>query len=160
MSVRPAKFSDIPRLYALLQEGYERSKYREHGTVDEKATKALLMQTVQRHGLKTAGGTCAFVSESGGIVDGMIVGALNRVYFIGSKLMAQDVFFYTSALANPRSAGALLDAFIAWAVANENVFEIKPSATDIIGDPRRVEKLYLRKGFRQCGAIFERRIER
>lgn len=158
--IRPAIFGDIPRLYDLLHEGYERSKYREHGTVDTKATKALLMNAVQRHGLKHEGGTCVFVSERSGLVDGLILGTLNRVYFIGSKLMAQDVFFYTNLVAHPTSAVELFDAYIAWGESVEAVFEIKASSSDIIGDPERVEALYLRKGFVRCGSIFERRVGR
>lgn len=157
--IRPAKFGDIPRLYALLYEGYERSKYREHMAVDAKATKALLMNAIQRHGLKREGGMCVFVSEHGGVVDGMVVGTLNRVYFIGSKLMAQDVFLYTARGANPSSASDLFDAYVDWGMANESVFEIKASASDIIGDVDRVEALYRRKGFIRCGSVFERRVE-
>lgn len=157
MTVRVARFGDIPKIAALLEEGYRRSKYRDLGTMSAKEAKALLVQAIQRHGLKTVGGSSVFVSEHEGAVDGFIVGMLDRVYHVGNKLWANDVFFYVTPKGSPRSAGRLFDAFLDWADSIENAVLIQGSATDIIQDYDKVAALYRRKGMVQTGVIYERR---
>ena len=159
MTVRPAKFGDINRLAELLEQGYQRSKYRDRGSIIIKETKALLVNAIQRHGLKSAGGSCVFVSEHDGLVDGFIAGLLDRVYHIGDKLSATDFFFYVAPDGSPTSAGGLIDAFIDWALDIETVAEIRLAATDIIQDYERTAALYRRKGFTQTGVIYERRTD-
>ncbi len=157
--VRKAKFGDIPRLTELLEQGYQRSKYRDRGSVSTKEIKALLVNAIQRHGLTSAGGACVFVSEHQGVVDGFIAGLLDRVYHIGDKLSATDLFLYVAPDGSPTSAGGLIDAFVDWALDNEAVVEIRLAATDIIQDYERTAALYRRKGFIQTGVIYERRTD-
>ena len=157
--VRNAKFGDIPRLTELLEQGHRRSKYRDRASVDIKETKLLLVQAIQRHGLTTAGGSCVFVSEHDGAVDGFIAGLLDRVYHIGNKLSASDFFFYVAPGGSPTSAGSLADAYIDWALGIEAVIVIQLAATDIIQNYERAAALYRRKGFIQTGVIYERRTD-
>ena len=157
--VREAKFGDIPRLAELLEQGYQRSKYRDRSSVSAKESKALLVNAIQRHGLTSAGGACVFVSEHEGAVDGFIAGLFDRVYHIGDRLSASDIFFYVAPDGSPTSAGHLADAFIEWALDNEKVITMLLSATDIIQDYERVAALFRRKGFTQTGVIYERRTD-
>lgn len=159
MTVRPARFGDIPILTELLEQAYRRSKYRDRTPVSIKEAKALLVQAIQRHGLAAAGGACVFVSEHDGAVDGFISGLLDRVYHIGEKLSATDFFFYVAPDGSPASAGGLIDAFVDWALGIEAVIEIRLGATDIIQDYERTAALYRRKGFIQTGVIYERRTD-
>lgn len=154
--IRRARFGDIPGLYRLIGEGHANSRYAASEEIDEREAKALLMRCIQRHGSPNVGGSCVFVAEAGGRIDGFIVGLLDRVYHLGRRFSAEDLFFYVSPDSEPTMAGRLIDAYVAWAEANEKVIEIKLAATDIIDDWRRTAHLYERKGFHQIGAIYER----
>ncbi len=156
--IRPAKFGDIPRLVELIQEMYERSIYRDDCDLDIKATKAMLMQAIQRHGGKYDGSTLVLVAEENGTVKGFIIAALSRLYGIGTKLMASDTHFYISPGSYPRNAFRLIAGFQEWAEANERVIEIDLCATDAVGEFRRTEKLYRRMGFEPFGVILSKRI--
>lgn len=124
-----------------------------------RVVKALLVNCMQRHGAPGVGGTCMFVSENDDVIDGMIVGVLDRVYQLFDKLSAADLFFYVAPGGSPTSAGGLIDAFIEWAEGIDDVIEIRLGATDIIQDYQRVGALYRRKGFTQTGVIYERRTD-
>lgn len=156
--IRPAKFVDIPRMVDLLCTAHAESKYAARMGVSRKAAHTLLQQAVQRHGGQHEGGTLVMVAEKGGEVEGLMVGTLNRVYFIGDKLEAQDVFLFVTPQADKRDASRLLDAYLEWADGNPKVdFEdVKLSHTDALPGAERVAKLYAKKGFRRCGAIYER----
>jgi hypothetical protein len=117
------------------------------------------VQSIQRHNLKAAGGTCAFVGERNGAIEAFIIGSLDRVYHIGTKLMAQDLYFLSSPEGAPRSSAKLIDAYIEWATAIPDLIEINISVTSVISKPERVEKLFIRKGFSRSGAMFERAVQ-
>lgn len=153
--IRPAKFGDINALVELMKEGHARSKYAGRDEVDVKEAKALLMASIQRHGLKREGGTCVFVTDQ---VDGFMMGMVDRVYHVGTKLVAQDLFYYAREGVKPQDAVGLLGAYLDWAESIPNVIEIRNGVTDIIGDVERVEALYRRRGFTRCGVIMERKI--
>lgn len=154
--IRPAKFGDIPSIFDMIVEGHSRSKYAGRDAVDAKECKSLLMGAIQRHGLKREGGTCVLVTER---VDGFIMGILDRVYHVGTKLTAQDMFFYARATSFPQDRVGLLDAYIRWADSVPNVIEIRNGITDILGDVEKVELIYQRMGFRRCGVMVERTVE-
>lgn len=153
--IRPAKFGDIPAIVELMEEGHARSKYAGRDFVDPKEAKRLLMASIQRQGLKGEGGACVFVTDQ---VDGFTMGMVDRVYHIGTKLMAQNLFYYARETARPQDRLALFDAYIGWASAIPGVIEIHDGITDIVGDVDRVEALYRRRGFTRCGVIMERKI--
>ena len=124
-----------------------------------KVAKSLLVNSIQRHGAVGVGGTCVFVSENDGAIDGVIVGVLDRVYHVFDKLSATDLAFYVAPGGSPSSAGALFDAFFEWAEGIEGVIEVQIGATDMIQDYERTAALYRRKGFTQTGVIYERRTD-
>lgn len=156
--IRRGAFGDIPRLTQIVVENHARSVYATRSDVDLKLTKSLIMQAMQRDRLKTDGGTCVFVSERNGVVEGFIVGTLDRVYHIGTKLMAMDMFLLGSTKSTLREVGKLVDAYDAWAMSCPDVIEINLSATTVVGPTDRIEKLFARKGFVRSGAIFERSV--
>jgi RimJ/RimL family protein N-acetyltransferase len=152
--IRAARFQDIPAIYDMMIEGHVRSKYREIDAVDPKEAKGFLMNAIQRHGLKREGGTCVFITED---MDGFIVGILDRLYIVGTKLQAQDAFYYARLTAKPQAAFALLAAYLQWAESIPNIAVIRNSVTDIIlGDTERVETLYRRCGFARVGVMMEK----
>jgi hypothetical protein len=154
--IRRAKFQDIPEIFNLMVEGHARSKYRDRDAIDAKEAKGLLMNAIQRHGLKREGGTCVFVTDE---VDGFILGMLDRVYIVGTKLQARDVFYYCRPSAHPQDAIGLLGEYMAWAADVPNVIEVRASVTDIIGNVEKVEALYARCGFSRVGVVMERKIK-
>lgn len=141
-----------------MAEMYQRSIYVHDCEFDEKATKALLVRAIQRHGGRQDGSTFVFVAERDGMVEGFIIAALSRLYGIGTKLLAADTHFYVSKRAHPRDAFKLIAAYEAWAAANEEVIEIDLCATDAVGEFRRTEKLYRRMGFELFGVILSKRV--
>lgn len=159
--IRRANYSDIPAIFSLLTEGYERSRYRDIGAIDAKVAKGLLVNAIQRDGQMGEGGALVRVAEAeGGEVAGVILSLLQRVYLIGDKLQATDLFYYTTERCAVRDRTALFDAMVAWAEANPRVVEIQASASDIVGDWRRVGGLYERKGFDACGGMWRKEIMR
>lgn len=157
--IRIGKFADIPRLTELMAEMYERSKYKGRAELDIPTTKSLFMSAMQRQGSKSAGGSTVIVAENNGIVEAFIVGILDRVYHVGNKLMATDLFYYATEKADARDSLRLLDEFLKWAEEIPTVIEIRMGATDAIGDWSRTEKLYRRKGMEQAGVIYERKVQ-
>lgn len=160
MSIRKAKFGDIPSITVLMREMYERSIYRDDCDFDEKETKALLMRCIQRHGGVQDGSTFVFVAVRSEMVAGFIIASLSRLYGISNKLSASDSHFYSTKLAHPRDAFKLIIAYEAWAEGNDQVIEINLCATDAVGDFRRTEKLYRRLGFEPFGVILSKRVNK
>jgi hypothetical protein len=155
--IRRATFADIPRLFDLIAAMHRGSRYAAVATLDEKAAKAMLVQSIQRHGGTAAGSTLVMVAEdAAGTVQGFVVGMLARLYDIGVELMATDWMFHAAPGAPPRAAGRLIDAVIGWAAANPRVLVQRYGVTDALGDPARTGRLFARRGFRAAGAIFER----
>lgn len=160
MTVRTAKFGDIPAIYALMVEAHARSIYAGRDEIDQRHAKGLLMNAIQRVGARHEGAMLVLVSEHDGAVTGFMVGLLDRLYQLGTKLFATDLFFYHTPGGNPVDPIGLLMGLVEWANTIPNVIEIKVGSTNVIGDHREIAKLYEGAGFKQCGALYEWRIER
>lgn len=163
MAVRRAKYTEIPRIYELLEEAYEKSRYKDSPvTLDKKRSKAMLMQSMQRHGGTVEGSTLVLVSsDDKDMTQGFIIAVLCRVYEIGSMLYATDLFFYQGKASLAADARKLLQGVVDWATGNPKVYEVRFGLTDAVdGNFLRTAQLYDRMGFRQEGMIFGKRIER
>jgi hypothetical protein len=160
--IRPANFSDIPAIVTLVLSGFEQSHYAKEKEVGVHVPelKKLLVAGVGRHGYKNGGGTWVQVAETEGVVTGFIFGTLARVYAIGDKLMATDLFWYCNPVTSPKDAVGLLDGMREWAKSCPDVVEIKCGATAALGDPERVGKLLVSKGFEPYGGLYRQKIER
>lgn len=158
--IRPAKNADIMALVALIQEMHQRSKYREIDQVDVPMVKKLLLAGIQRHGAQHDGGALVLVSVKDDQPVGFLYGLLTRVYNIGTRLEATDLFFYMGDAADPRDAFKLLDAFDAWVAENPKVVVVRQGATNAIEAYSRMERVLRRRGMDQSGVIYERSIER
>ena len=159
--IRDAKFQDIPDVVDFLKSSYLRTHYAEHGVagIDIKEAKRLLVASVQRHGHKTGGGCWVQVAETDGVITGLLLGTLARVYVIGDKLMATDLFWVTSPMADPRDAGNLVRAFIEWARSCPHVVEVRCGTTSIIGSPEDGGAILKRLGLEDYGRIYRASIE-
>lgn len=157
MVTRPATASDLSKVYDMMLEMHARSKYAQDADVDQQTARALLMQALQRHGGKNNGSTYFVVDESDGNLNGFMIGTLQRLYLIGNRLEAMDLYLYARADAPPRSAHALLKSYVDWASDCPKVASIKLSWTDALGvDGERLGALYERKGFKPHGGIYEK----
>lgn len=155
MTIRPALYADIPRLIELFKEGHQRSRFAAW-PMDLPAAKQLLMNSIQCREQKGPGGSCLFVAERNGVIVGFIMGLLERCYHVGVPLMANDVYLYASKGRGLMAcAEGLVDAYTAWASANPRVIKINLCFSDFIPGAARVARIYERKGYRRCGAIFE-----
>ncbi len=160
MSVRVAKFVDIPQMALLLEEGYRRSIYAGKATFDVIEAKQLIARALQRHGHTNYGGSLVVVSDTNGIVDGLMIGILDNVYPCLKELVATDLLFIQSEHANPRDGVLMLKNLIAWAEANPKVIELYVNVTSTVGDWERTAKLYEAVGLERCGATFRKEFDR
>ena len=161
MKLRPARTVDVFRLVELLVAKQAQSIYAGRCKVDQLVARQTLARMIQRHGGTHDGASCVFVVENGEeVIQAFCVGALDRVYHIGEKLVAQDVFLVADAGAPLAATLMLVDAYLGWAESCPDVLEINLSWTDVVGVSPAIEQLYARKGFTRCGAIFRRAVER
>lgn len=156
MSLRPARMVDIPALAALLVGSHAASRYAGSVSVDQGAARKLLAQLVQRHGGIHDGGSFVAVATTGEeVICGFVAGMLDRVYHIGDRLAANDVFLVAAPDAPPTTARRLLGAYLTWAKSVPGIAEVRLSWTDALPSGERMGDVYARLGFRKCGEIFE-----
>lgn len=155
--IRPATASDLPRLYDLLLEMQRKSKYFPDIDVDERAARSLLMTGIQRNGSLHDGGSLMLVDEKAGQVEGFIMGMLDRIYHIGSRLCANDIYLYCTESATKLAPLKLVKGYIDWAMGNPKVAKIMLSWTDALGaDGEAISRMYGGLGFHKVGEIWER----
>lgn len=161
MSVRAAKFVDIPSIAKISEEAHRRSIYASMTTFDDVLCKQLCARSLQRHAQHNYGGTLFLVSETDGEVRGFIIAMLDLVYPCVEELMVTDLIFIFAENANPRDAAQMIRRIIHWAEINPKVIEVHLGVTDVIGgDWKRVARLYERLGLEQCGGMFRKLIHR
>ncbi len=156
--IRAAKFADVPRIVELMIEMQSVSKYRDVSDVDEREAHHLAASCIQRNGHTTSGGAWVQVVERDGVVEGFMIGLLDRVYHIGKKLTAIDLFLYCSPRAPKTAMPTLVNGYLAWAENNPRVATIKASWTDAVPGAERMSGLYARKGLTKIGEIFEKNV--
>jgi hypothetical protein len=159
MTVRAAKYADISGLCALMRDGHARSKYADVGGIDTAEARQIFMGAIQRMASTGPGACCVFVAEGEEGINGVFIGVLERVYHVGDKLSATDLFFYTAPGANPWAASTMLEGFEKWASANPRVIEIRLGVTDVIdANPETLAGIYEKRGYKRVGVILERKV--
>jgi hypothetical protein len=154
--IRDAKFIDIHAMTLFLQECHARSHYAAEGVVkvDVPETKRLLGAGLGRHGHKGIGACWLQVVDNDGRVDGLMYATLARVYGIGDKLFATDMFWATSERASPADALVLMRNMIDWAKTCPLVIEVRCGVTAVINDrPEITARLLKRMGMQDYGSI-------
>lgn len=146
---------DVPALAALLAQSHAASRYAGEVGVDQAAARRLLAQFVQRHGGTHDGSSFVAVVEDGkGVICGFVAGVLDRVYHIGEKLAANDVFLVATPNAPATTTRRLLNGYLTWANSVPDCAEVRLSWTDALPSGERMGDLYERMGFRECGRIY------
>lgn len=167
MTIRPAKFGDIPALAALLEESYRAGVYADLSGFDDKLAKGMLMNAIQMMGHKKANAVFFQVAtDDADHAIGFFMGMVQPIYMVGTMLSASDLF-YVADKAHTKDRAALLDSFIAWAEENPRVVEIKLSTSDALmptsataPDWRALQPIYKRRGFDFAGDVFVRRFKK
>lgn len=154
MSVRDAKFVDIPAIVELMAEAHARSRYAGYTTFDEIEAKQLLLRCIQRHRHKNYLGSLVLVSHRGEDVTGFMVGILDQVYPALKELKATDLLIYLRDGADPRDFPEMVTALIDWARSNPKVVQVLLGVTDAIIDWKRVVPIYERACMVECGGLF------
>lgn len=151
MTVRIAKFVDIPRIVAIYQDAHKKSVYADTATIDEVQAKQMAARSIQDARM------LVLVSETEGRVEGFIIGVLDSVYPCSHELMATDLLFICTDSADARDAAKMAKLVIKWGEGNEKVIEARLGVTGAVGDWRRTSKLYEHQlGMEPYGAIFRR----
>lgn len=156
--VRNAVFSDTPEIEKLIHNAHKRSKYSGRTGINAKALTQLVLGLVAGQNQNGPGATFAVVAEDGGKIVGFMGGMLNRIYNIGDKLGATDLFLLNEGghLINTLS---MVDEYIRWARANPKVIEIGLSWSDSITGAEGAKALYKRLGATKTGESYEIKLD-
>ena len=156
----PNVTTEVFDMVALLVRLHPLTRFAGDVEVDEPYTRQLLAQTIQRNNGRHDGASFVRVCEDdAGHICGFIAGMLDRVYHIGTKLWAQDMFFTVEPKAPVRAGSLLLDAYIEWAESNPKVYEIHLSHLDALPGQAGLSRNFERRGFIRCGAVFRKTAE-
>jgi hypothetical protein len=156
--IRAATYQDAPAIMAMIRTQHSRSKYAGRCGISESALAHVVTQMIAQQNQYGPQGSLVLVAENSGEPVAFIAGILDRIYQIGDKLSAQDLFFV-----NERGSVSdtikLLDGYIAWAKSIRACIEVTISWTDTLPGAERIAKLFGRKGFSKTGEMFEIRKE-
>ena len=157
--IRSARFEDVPALAAMLRDMHGRSKYAGRVDISEKAMDSVLTGMVAQQGQKGPQGSCCAIAVEGSAPVGFIVGLLDRVYHIGNRLVANDVYLWLRPGANALHTLQLVRFYLKWARSVRAVLEIRLSWTDALPGAERLGRLYGRLGAERVGEIYELRLD-
>ena len=158
--IRAATPADLPRVRELVHDMHAASKYFGRVDISHKALDDLLLTALGNCRRNIDGGTHFNVSERKGAVTGFMIGILSRVYFIGNRLVAQDMFLNVAKSGSASDVLGLIDGYVAWASANPKVMTINLSWNDTLPGAERIVHVYRRKGFLRTGGIYEMAVDR
>ena len=114
MSIRAARFTDIPRIVEIMEDAHERSRDVARTTFDEVDAKQLLLRSIQRHGHMNYMGSLVMVCEYNGIVRGFIIGIIDLVLPGLKEYKVTDLLFLVGQGAAPGDARDMVQAVIEW----------------------------------------------
>jgi hypothetical protein len=148
--IRDATFADIPSMRRVLFWCAERSVYVGKCGFDEGEATRLLVHAIQNHG------TTSFVqvAEADGSVEALIVGIKARLYHIGTRNLASDLFWVATDAVGPRDPRRLMKSFIAWAKTQQDVVEIRCGTTAVINKPEEAGRILESLGMSRYGLIY------
>lgn len=153
---RAGRAIDAPALVGIVTLRQRQTRFAGVCDVDELHARKLFAVAAQRHGGTNEGATWLQVAESARGIEAFILGTLARVYLVGRKLVAQDVFLLGCDDSDPRTILPLVRSYIGWAQDNPRVVEINLSWSDALPGAERFAALYEREGFVRCGGTFRR----
>jgi hypothetical protein len=155
MKMRAARFTDAPELAKILAERQADSRYAGAVEVDEPYARKLVAAAIGRHGGQNEGACFVMVAaDKDDRAQAFIFGQLVRVYAVGNKLAASDVFLIGRKGVSGFQLDRLFDAYVKWAEANPKVYEIGASHANTIAGSERFKAVFQRRGFTKVGEVF------
>lgn len=151
--MRNARFTDIPALATMLKDNHGQSKYATRCGVSDKAIEQSLTSCVATQNQQGPGASFLKVIERDGEIVSFMAGTLSRIYGIGTRLCASDLFLL-SKTKSLKDILALIDEYISWAKANPKVIEIGLSWSDALPKGEDIANIYKRKGAHLVGAQY------
>jgi hypothetical protein len=148
--MRNARFSDIPALATMLKESHLQSKYAARCGVSDKAIEQALTSCVATMNQNGPGASFVKVIERDEKIVAFMAGTLSRIYGIGTKLSASDLFLVSNGK-SIKDVLALIDEYISWANSNPKVIEVGLSWSDALPNGEAIANIYKRKGARLVG---------
>ncbi|MEO1169906.1 MAG: hypothetical protein AAFW97_14470 [Pseudomonadota bacterium] len=159
--IRPATAKEVREvIIPMLVELQPQTIYRGRSQVDEDYAFKALVHFVQYHGRLKDGGKCLFVYEHDGEIVGFIAGLLSRVYNIGDKLVASDMFLHCIESAPVMAWVKLINAYMQWADSSPDVIDITLSHTEAMPGSIRLEPAFERMGFREFGKTYVKQVDK
>ena len=156
--IRVAKFGDIPRLVEIIKEAHAATKYKDLCEIDEKETKALLLNAIRNHGGQHEGSTFVAVAENKGKVEGYIIGILQRFYDVTDKLEATDWQWLCTKDVQPSDPIKLVKAMHKWAGKNPKCIAIFQANTDLWKNPEAITRSLEGLGMKRCGHVLRKEL--
>lgn len=156
--IRNAKFIDTHGIVQFLAECHARSHYARNDIVqvDRAEAKRLVATSISRHGHKNGGGCWVQVVEVNGAICGLMLATLTRVYAIGNKLSASDLFWIVDERASPVDGVKLMRNMVAWAETVPHCIEVKCGTTAVVGDPQIAGRMLQAMGMEEYGAFYRK----
>lgn len=158
MTIRAAKFADTPAIEAIIRRTHARSKYAHRSGVNDKALNAAVLGMIAGQAQSGPQATHVTVCEQKGQVVGFMASTLARIYSVGDKLCASDVFLINEGN-SVGDTSKMIDRYIEWASANPKVIEIGLSWSDTIHGQSSVARHFVRKGFTVSGETYTLRLD-
>lgn len=156
LTFRAGRATDAPALVAIIKERLPEMRYAGLSEVHDDVARKLFAQAAFRHGGTNDGGCWLEVAESERGIEAFILGTLSRVYHIGTRLCAQDMFIIGRSDCPPRALDRLIEGYVGWASENPRVIDINISWSDALPDGHRFGAVFRRKGFVLCGENYRR----
>lgn len=152
--IRPAKFADIPEIVDLAQAMWARSVYAGTGVeIDVPTFKKLAVNAIGRHGRIGVNGMAVFVAVHEGRIVGVIVGILDRIYGVATRLQATDLLCAVDPEAPRTALLGLIRAFDTWWQEDPTVYEVVHGATAIVPGSN-AERLFEATGRQKWGTMW------
>jgi hypothetical protein len=159
--IRVAKFGDIPGIVSVMRDAFERSGYAAICSFDEAEAKNVALHAMKRHGSHHEGSTFVAVAVTDdGVIEGYIIGVLQRFYEFTDALEATDLHWICTERVNPRDAIRLVKAMHKWAEESPKVVFIFQANTNVIVDDAPVTRALEGLGMVRFGSILKKELVR
>lgn len=151
LTFRAGRATDAPELAELVTTRLPDTRFKGLTEVHPDVARKLFAQAAFRHGHTKDGATWLQVAESERGIEAFILAGLSRIYLVGTKLCAQDMFLLGRKDCSPLALDHLIAGYVDWASGCPDVVDIHLSWSDALDTGSRFGSVFQRKGFVLCG---------
>ena len=158
VTIREARFADIPEIIRLCGLALKESRYSPRFGMDKAALKRVALECIAQHSDKPGAGRVV-VADNGEQLEAIFVGFVRPLYECLSALIASNLIWYAQPGCSARSAMGVLDHFTEWADRADYPVLHRYGVSDAITNHNAVGALLVRnRGFRLAGGFYEKGI--